>query len=167
MAELFPETKFIWLLRHARKVTESTTKRGWFDENYTFPDKYRGTNTEGWKEYRINGNKAGAVNQVKWKQMTVFEKNCWYWNFWNTKIETAFSKMGNERKFILKLEDLEIEKENIQKFLGVENIIPLEPIHKNKTKKIHKTKEEFWTKEKKDILELYCGNLNSKFYPQQ
>lgn len=164
LAELFPEAKFIWLIRDAKKVTKSTTLRGWFDEDYTFPNKYRGTNLEGWKEYRLSGYKSGIFAQGEWESMSTFEKNCWYWNYWNTKISNSFSKLKNDNKFILKLEDLEFEITNVQRFIGVANAIPLSKVHKNKVKKIHKSKEDFWTIENEEILDYYCGSLNREFY---
>lgn len=163
--ELFPKAKFIWLLRDGKKVVKSTTIRGWYDEKEMILDKYRGKNKEGWEEYRLQGDLCDAISSAVWQQMTAFEKNCWYWAYWNEKIKTQFNSLPKEQKLIVKLEELGDMSMIIQSFLGVKHSQNLELVHTNKAKKKHKNKNVFqWKDMHEQLFHKHCGELYKKYY---
>lgn len=164
LSKLFPGAKFIWLIRNGKKVVESTTKRRWYEPEYRFPTKYWGKNREGWKEFRLQGDRCQKTLKEEWINLSPFEKNCWYWNYWNSKISQQLENVSDDRKYILRLEDIQAKTKEIQKFLNVKKIENLNVVHKNKTKSIHKVEGNFWNEDRKKIFEKYCKDLNNRFY---
>jgi hypothetical protein len=81
LSEILPQAGFIWLIRDGRAVVASTVGRGWFDDHELEgvpPEKYM---KRQWKTHRLNGALCGALSGEEWRQMSVFERNCWYWAY--------------------------------------------------------------------------------------
>ncbi len=109
--EIFPKARFIWLVRNPEAVIRSTFSRGWFDDREF---GYEGRNNLGvekvysgkiYSENRINGFKVKEMELKEWKKLTPFQRNCWYWGYWNKLIFRSLSKDGIDFKLV-KLEEL-------------------------------------------------------------
>jgi len=164
VSELIPNSKFVWLIRDARKVVASTTGRGWFDpqlEKTSKPNRY-GTR-DPWFYYRIHGDKSGDVTEEEWVSMSRFQKNCWYWKYVNEMIKGQFRNLSDHRKFTLRLEDLNSKLNGLQEFLGVENESLI--IKRHNVAQHPKYPFEQWTNREKELFEEMCGQLMNEFYP--
>ncbi|OMP31797.1 sulfotransferase [Mangrovimonas sp. DI 80] len=127
--EIFPKSKFIWLIREAKPTITSMYSRGWFcDREYGYrirKDKCIPALNTG-RNYtigRLDGSKIEGVNltENEWKEMTPFERNCWYWSYWNSVIETQFQSLPNESKLFIRLEDINDKINVILEFLSLPN----------------------------------------------
>lgn len=96
LRDIFPKAKFIWLLRNPVDSVNSMHSRGWFADQDLFPSeqddgidevKYRGLFTL----HRLHADKLGEMSSTKWRSMTAFARNCWYWTYWNKLIETELA----------------------------------------------------------------------------
>ena len=165
LAELFPKAKFLWLIRDAKKVIASCTKRGWYSPDYVYHHTYRGANSEGWNEHRLQGDICGHLSSEEWNSMQPFEKNCWYWNYWNSVIKSSFLDLESDRTHVLKLEkidNLAVQKELLE-FLKVDSFA-LNNVHSNKARNYHNAHDGVWDKESESIFQKNCGALYREFY---
>ena len=165
--EFLPDAKFIWMLRHPQKVIASTYARGWYsdkeneaDSKFFMPYRYHI-----WENYRINGYKAGKFSKEVWERMDAFEKNCWYWSYWNQLIETELLAVKEENKILLYLEKLDSNQtKNICAFLGVEPI-QLEVFRSNQAVTYKPLDWSSLTDTQLTAYEKYCGDSVRKWYP--
>ena len=161
LAELFPLAKFIWLIRDGKKVVNSTHSRGWFGDEYLAKVKF---NKRGWNKWRLNGSKVGVFTNQEWENMSPFERNCWYWSYWNLRIKQQLTKIDSNRWLFIKLENLNQNADKICEFLDIEKT-KFAFSHSNKSKKHHvKTKNKKWTKKQKDEFEKHCASLYNEHY---
>ena len=164
LSQLLPKSKFIWLIRDGRKVVASTVGRGWFDlelERAARPNRF-GTG-DPWFFYRIQGDKCGSITKEEWDAMTRFQKNCWYWDYVNRTIMRQFNDLEEDRKFILRIEDLHNKLKDLLTFLSVKE----EPlaIQRHNIAQHPKYTFEQWAEEEKIWFEKICGDLMNQFYP--
>ena len=104
LAEIFPSAKFIWLIRNLEDFVNSAYPRGWFDNSeFNYPEnnkefkKAQHKPAQYYAAYRVNGFKTGSFTEDQWRSMTAFERNCWYWQYWNRLIEKQLSKLDSSR----------------------------------------------------------------------
>lgn len=162
--ELFPSSKFIWLLRDGRDVVASAVNRSWFSEK----DVENGSPTgieyrERWNYYRLNGGKSGFFDTDEWEQLSPFERNCWYWYYVNDHIERSLAALPQNRWICVALENLMSELDRIFAFLGVERIEVNVP-HRNKAQTRPRYYNE-WTSAEMETFARWCGNMMNKMYP--
>ena len=177
LQEIFPQAKFIWLIRRAEDFVSSAYGRRWFDEyEYTYPkpvfshdvsnditlfDKYRLP----YSRYRLNGYLAGIFSKEEWLKMGCFERCCWYWNYWNTVIENHFREIPRSMKLFVRLEELESAQTEIFSFLGVD----INQINTEQTNKAYYPvlKQEKWTFEQRNVFNNWCAEGMNKWYGKQ
>ncbi len=172
IAELMPSSRFIWLIRDGRDVVASTYARRWFDKDIenregspTSPNKFLCR----WMYYRIDGAKCGVFSQAEWDEMSVFEKNCWYWSYVNSSIEKQLQQLPGWRWYTIKLEEIEDKVSSLLNFLGVE----FEPLTIPKLNAFkpnvnwYKTQKHWYDWEEREKLAFikYCGKEMDKWYP--
>lgn len=124
LSELFPKAKFVWVIRDPKEAVQSTYSRGWFDDReFNYPLR-KDLNVDSvyspkiYSDNRINGFRAGEFSESEWMEMTPFERNCWYWTFWNKKIMDDLSKLPEDRQFKVKLSELGNQLKSLSEFLG-------------------------------------------------
>jgi len=119
--EVSPECKFIWLIRNGKDVVASTHGWKWFSEEEKKKGEFYGGGRDDvyqWYYYRLNGGICDpSISSERWEGMSAFEKNCWYWNFINTRIRKQLEKLQKARYLIIKLEELHERQNDIFKFL--------------------------------------------------
>lgn len=169
LIKMFPQAKFIWLIREPSNFISSSYPRGWFDNSeFGYPKndeefmQKEVTPSHFDASHRTNGYLANEMSETEWKQMTAFERNCWYWKFWNNYIETELSKINSENWIRIKLEKLNDQISIIQKFLGLSEIV-LEP-EKVNVASYKKTPKQEWTSEMQLIFERHCRGGILKWY---
>ena len=125
--ELFPNAKFIHVVRDGRKVVSSfynklrdecyddkSTKilKSWIER----PDKYREPPHE--KKYWWNIENKESMNYVNFINYDQFQRICYHWREVNRVIENNFVKINESRKLILRLEDLITNKSKLKTMLN-------------------------------------------------
>ena len=161
LAEVFPNAKFIWLIRRADSFLNSSYPRGWYDNSeFGYPPNMNeffsknATPSEFDAAHRINGFLVGEIEENTWKKMSAFERNCWYWSYWNNLIEKELSLLPGSRSIQLKLHELSSKTKEVQYFLGLPNIeIKTEKVNAARYKKL--TRKD-WTHEMENIYLQHC-----------
>ena len=122
--QIFPDSKFIWLIREPSAAVNSTWSRGWFDDRELAIDGYPKEHFELYRhffsDYRPQAHLCGEMSKEEWVSMSSFARNCWYWTYWNNMIKEAFSSIPKENQLKVRLEDFDESLGKIQDFLGVE-----------------------------------------------
>jgi len=159
--KLFPKAKFIWMIRNGKDVVSSIYGRDWYWPEHKNDTELFNPNHRTWDNYRIDGDKVGQFTTKEWNNMTRFEKNCWYWVYWNDLIEDFFKVLPEEQKLMIKLEDFNQNIDNIQNFLNVEPV-------KIQTQKINKAyyvvkSHNQWDEAQKIAFEKICGPTLTKW----
>lgn len=155
--ELMPHAKFIWLVRDGRDVVASAFARGWFSnsEYNRDEDNYL---LKIWKKYRLNGAKCGIFSEQEWGRFSVFERCCWYWDYVNNTIESALSLIPQNQKLRISLNELPGKYADIQRFLGIDDVVSIANIVANQAKMGDTpVTENQWSEEQKNIFNDRCG----------
>lgn len=172
LAELFPEAKFIWLIRKASSVVNSTFSRGWFSDNDLSFIKNEHYSDELEKDkffnfytyYRLQGDKTGEFLSEQWESMSSFERNCWYWAYWNRLIEKQLTQLPDNKWLMVKLEELDTAFEKIINFLGCRKF-EFKTMKANEALPSYKLiKKSSWKKEENNAYEKWCNPLMEKWY---
>ena len=164
LAQIFPKAKFVWLIRNLEEFVNSAYPRGWFDNSeFSYPtnslefQRPKHKPAKYYAAYRVNGSKTGEVSETVWKSMTAFERNCWYWRFWNKLIEKQLKELESNRFITVNLKDLSSKLDHIQEFIGV---APEElEVKKYNQAFYKKLTTEDWNKEMKEISKKYTTDF--------
>lgn len=157
LKDLFPDAKFIHLIRDGRKTIRSMFAKNWFSEQDFEINKQQ------WAEYRLNGFLTGAVSEEKWyKEWTAFERCCWYWQHLNRVI---YESLKDDKNFyLIKLEEMDDKMPEIFNFLELEKI-SLEFKRFNSVSKKNKIRYNFeWDINKENAFLEIAGEIQRKFY---
>ena len=119
---VFPNAKFVHLIRNPIDFTISAIKKGWY------------VNDSIWEDGRIK-----HKNSDKWNSMTQLEKLAWYWSENNRHIEDFKSILKPEQIFTIKFEDLISDEESLAELVNFSGI-PYRSININDLKNIQKKK---------------------------
>lgn len=166
--DLFPQAKFLWLIRDGIDVVASTYARGWFGENEYKPTADGGSRKLGiFHEFRLVGHLADPrLDEPAWKAMSTFERNCWYWSFWNSEIRRAFGVIDDSKLKILRLEDFEQKTDELSDWLGVRSQSLESGIH-NRAKSYKPYSMESWSDSERGEFWKWCRELMGEFYPNR
>jgi hypothetical protein len=159
--ELFPASKFIWLVRSADRVVASSVGRGW----------YSGLDHPVWKrigpywhDHRLCGDRTGHFSTEEWQQMSPFEKNCWYWQYVNQTIKDDLSPLPSERRMLIRLEDLSKEASQVLDFLNVPAMGL--PTSVRNAAFYKKYTARMWDDDDQQVFWKWCGPLMRELYPE-
>jgi len=164
LADIFPKSKFIWINRNANDFVNSAYSRGWFDDSefgYSRRSDISVTSLYSSKIYsdnRINGYKCGQFDEETWKNMTPFQRNCWYWQYWNETIENQLLNLDQSR--VLKTK---IEKINANEIFDFLKISTLESIIKTENRAKYEKIPCFTNQQLRDI-DSYCKIGMGRWY---
>lgn len=167
--KIFPEAKFIWLLRGASSFINSAYPRGWFyNREFGYPENEdeffiaRSRPSKLHAAHRPNGNLLGCFSKNEWRTMTAFERNCWYWTYWNELIERDLKNLPSNKWIQIKLEELSERTEMISNFIGLNcDINKVEVTNQAYYKKISKND---WNSEMNEIYNYHCNRAMIKWY---
>jgi hypothetical protein len=179
---MIPSCRFIWLIRDGRKVVASCYARGWFhstdeskeepvDEALPYnhmplatvkPDPTSNDLAARHIYYRLNAAKCGLIAENKWKCMSPFERNCWYWSYVNQRIEECLFSVSDDRFLFMRLEDIQYKKKEMFQFLEV-------PLVEFQLPKLNAARTDVlswkdWDKEKRYSFEQWCGKDMDRWY---
>lgn len=165
ITEYLPSSKFIWLIRDGRNVVSSTFARSWFsEEEHDLGSPTSENFTLRWMYYRLNGYLCGEFSEHEWEGVSVFERNCWYWNYINRKIDTALSSLSPDKRLMIRVEELGERVENIWDFLGVKPFKTYSIPRMNIAKHVLQPWDQ-WGTDKVEAFEQYCSGGMSQWYP--
>jgi acetyltransferase-like isoleucine patch superfamily enzyme len=167
--EQFPEAKFIWLLRKADDFVASSYARGWFDDReFGYPYR-KDISVEKihcdrfFSDFRLNGYKIGQFLENEWIKTTPFERNCWYWGYWNELIEKQLENIPSSQKMVIHLENLRTDMLRVTSFL---NICSFDFVIKKNNLAKYQHYEE-WTDKDRLVYQKYCGKGMKKWYGER
>ena len=151
-----PKAKFIWLIRDGRDVVASTYARGWFsDDEYDIEEEPYSLKI--WKKYRLHGGKSKAFNNKEWSNITLFERNCWYWAYVNQTIDDALTSIPQQQQIKLTLDELNNGYNKLFNFLNVTHL----PIKNMVTNKSRPNEDPFnknqWSQNYENMFIQHCG----------
>jgi hypothetical protein len=158
LQRLFPDARYVWLLRDGRDAVASMYYRGWYD-----PAQTRVADV--WHKGRLLGNRTGDYSDVDWERLTRFEKCCWIWKKYNLIIEQRLSEMPAHRWKKIYLESLKRSLDDLAGFLDLQ---------KPATVLVEKTNIAMqpvvawreWTPEQHTQFKVVCGEAMDRWYPQ-
>ena len=160
-----PSSKFIWLIRDGRNVVSSTFARGWFSQGEQNLGNPTSENiTLRWMYYRVNGHLCGDFSEREWENMSVFERNCWYWNYVNRKIANDLTSFSPEKWLMVRIEELYRKVNEIWDFLGVDTFNEYSIPTMNIAKHVLHPWDQ-WENEKMEVFEQYCSDGMDQWYP--
>lgn len=169
LAELFPQAKFLWLIRSADSFVNSSYPRGWFrnsefgygeNKEEFFPQLARPSDFDA--AHRTNGYLLEIFTEEEWKSMTAFERNCWYWTYWNTMIENELSKIDASRSKMIRLNQLNEKTPEILNFLNLSSVeLETKKTNKAKYKKIGR---QDWNEKMETIYEKWCTEKMNQWF---
>ncbi len=168
---LFPNAKFLWVLRDGRDFVNSAYPRGWFrNSEYGYkPNRNEFIDSKAVPSQmhafnRLNGFKLGLFTEDKWKNMSAFERCCWYWNYWNIKIENDLKNVPDNQKLTMKLEDISSQKSKLSEFLEIESDFNFEVTNKASYTRLETSD---WTSEMQGLFRAHCNESMNKWYPSR
>ncbi|NBC57057.1 MAG: hypothetical protein GVY05_02065 [Bacteroidetes bacterium] len=155
LTEIFPNPKFIWLVRNPKTFLHSAASRGWFlEEKNNFHKNKLLINSGGniFATYRPTGSDVGQFSVSEWTLMSQEEKILWYWNYWNSTIEYELKTVSETNKILFKMEKLKYEVNKIYSFLNLE---PKKEISVKKTNKVKKNDYKNYVESKSIIYDFF------------
>ncbi|RJO61117.1 hypothetical protein C4544_03660 [candidate division WS5 bacterium] len=156
--QVFPEGKYIWLIRDGRDVAASMYYRRWFDpEDLKVPNSY--------KRARLQGDLTGDFSPSEWQAMSRFAKCCWLWKKYNLIIESHLKGIDQEKWMSVRLDRLKLTLPDIAKFLGLineTNVI----VERLNVAYQSVTYWERWNIEERKTFESICGEVMDKWFPE-
>lgn len=168
---LFPNAKFLWLLRRADSFVNSAYPRGWFANSefgYQEPHpreffKKQALPSAFDAYHRTNGCKCGVMSEIEWRSMTAFERNCWYWTYWNSMIEGHFADLDPNRTMMVRLEELDKRLAEVFSFIGLKKTVQIASKRTNEAK--YKTLgRDQWNMEMEHLYEKWCASSMKKWF---
>ncbi|MDH5682455.1 MAG: sulfotransferase, partial [Spirochaetota bacterium] len=111
LREVFPEARYVWLIRNAMDVVASTMQKQWYTGHSENNDNYENCSEieKDWIDGRIRGDLCGEMSPEEWENMSRFAKCCWYWSYVNRVIKRELSGLGQSKHYVLLLEDIDEE----------------------------------------------------------
>jgi glycosyltransferase involved in cell wall biosynthesis len=168
LTEVFPDAKFIWLIRNGLDVVASIYSRQWYTGHSTNHSRYEDCPPieKEWIDGRIMGDLCGDVAPAKWKSMDPFARCCWYWAYTNRIIENDLNKFVTiNNSTIVRLEEIDRDLTGVIDWLGLS--IPLKmkvQRHNRAHYKLHTWQK--WSKSERQTFLYWCGPSMDRLYPE-
>lgn len=166
LVELFPEARFLWLIRNGLDFVASAEQKRWYmrESEDGVPYEQCSSTVQDWIDGRIEGDRCGELNSMRWNEMSHFERCCWYWNYVNTVIEDDLEQYASRSYARLRLEDINTDLSRVLSKIGLNHLIAPAPARHNTAvnQPYHWTD---WTEKERQIFENWCGETMDSVYP--
>jgi hypothetical protein len=118
LAKVFPQAKFIHLVRDGRKVASS------FFYKLNIFDDHGAQALYDWMLGKEKEMPPRTENywQLAYNEPDCFKRICWHWSESNTNILNMLVNVKQEQKLFIRLEDLASDKETMTRFLSFLNV---------------------------------------------
>jgi hypothetical protein len=95
--------------------------------------------------------------------MSVFARNCWYWGYLNEHIECELSKLPDSRWTMIRLHELDVQRDRLFHFLGVAPA----PVNVRRLNVSTATTVPWarWSTLQQADFERWCGPGMDRWYP--
>ena len=166
LAQLFPDARFIWLVRNGMDVVASTYQKQWYTGHSENHERYEDSNAieRAWIDGRVRGDRVGEMSEAEWEALDRFERCCWYWGYVNRVIDEDLQRHASGRFYTLRLEDLERELAKLIDWMGFNVPDPPGVTRDNIAKRVpcHWTQ---WSAEQREAFGRQCGTGMDRFFP--
>lgn len=163
LADIWPDAKFVWLLRNGRDVVASAMQKQWYSGHSAAYNRYEDATPtqQAWIDGRLRGDKLGDMRTAEWEALSRFGKCCWYWHAVNRLIETDLAAAGIE-PFLLRLETLPEQVDALLAWLGTAAQPP--EIPQANTAKRPPYHWSHWSEAERALFEQLCGAQMDRWY---
>jgi hypothetical protein len=163
LVEIWPEARFVWLLRNGRDVVASAMQKQWYTGYSAAYDRYEDATPtqQAWIDGRLRGDRLGDMRAADWEALPRFGKCCWYWHAVNRLIEADLASAGVE-PFVLKLETLPDQALDLLAWLGITARSP--EIPQANTAKRPPYHWSNWSAGERALFEQFCGAQMDGWY---
>lgn len=175
LADAFPDSRFIWLIRDGREVVASTHfARQWYTPVGELVDVRKNlaksSRPKEWIWYRLRGDLLNDMSTQEWESMSRFEQNCWLWYRTNEIIRGHLDLLPEERWMLVKLENLYEQLHDICSLVGIEHPQHTERIRYNPSgiRPDSRAMPKYWTEwsaQERSLFEKWCGGMMAQWYP--
>ncbi|MFT5202296.1 MAG: hypothetical protein ACI9C1_001684 [Candidatus Aldehydirespiratoraceae bacterium] len=165
IADVFPSSQFVWLVRDGREVVSSGFQRGWFDH---------AADTV-WERFRLRGDRLGEVPESEWSAWSPFHRVCWLWARTNEIIREDLAVLDADRHRMLRLEDLSAQIGEVSDFLGAAPADWVVPrlnqrgaghVDESQANQVaHRWEPSNWGAAEHEVFDEVCGSLMDELYP--
>lgn len=166
LAEVFPEARYIWLMRNGLDVVASAFSKQWYTRHSSKIVPYEDCNAlqKAWIDGRIEGDRCGDVSAHEWNQMDRFSRCCWYWSYMNRIIEADLQIVAVNHSYAIRLETLDSDLQSLLKWMGLKAaLLPAAKRHNTGVREPYHWSQ--WTPAERAAFEHWCGGLMDRFYP--
>ncbi len=167
IVQVFPEARFIWLLRNGLDVVGSTMQKQWYTGHSENHDRYEDCPPlqQAWIDGRIAADRCGEMSADEWEATGRFEKCCWYWDFVNRVIDEDLHKHAPDRFMLVRLEELDRRLPEITRWMNVKATVQPAAPHSNKARRQPYVLAD-WSQDDRETFVRRCGELMDRYYPQ-
>jgi len=154
---VFPDCRFIWLLRDGRDVVASMFHRGWYDPEI---DPVR---RPLWHQARLRGDETGDFTTADWEELSRFGRCCWLWRKYNDIIEAFLATIDRTRWKQVRLDRLKAALPELSQFLGLKGA--------GRVKKLNTAKQPVvywhdWNAADRQLFNDLCGGAMDQWFPE-
>jgi len=174
LAQAFPDSRFIWLVRDGRDVVASTHfARQWYKPIGELGHRKHLAHSlklKEWIWYRLRGDLTGDMATREWELLSRFEKNCWYWARTNEIIQGHLARLPQERWMPLKLVELFDRLPQVCHFVGIQVPVDIEQVRYNasvgkRALAVESNRWPNWSAEQRAAFERQCQGMMDQLYP--
>lgn len=165
-ADIFPEARFIWLIRNGLDVVASAYQKQWYSGHSENHDRYEDCPPveRQWIDWRIRGDLSGEMTEQEWEALSRFGKCCWYWGYVNRTIEKDIAGLSGDRRFFLRLENLDGTLPELLDWIGVAGRASIQAPRRNMALRVP-YHWSGWSGEEKGLFDRFCGDVMDRHYP--
>lgn len=158
LRDLFPDAKYLWLLRDGRDSVASMYYRHWYDDVYP-------RHSVKWRRARLHGDRTGDFTPAQWAGMGRFERCCWVWKKYNLLAEEAITGLPEGRGQAVRLDLLGTELLRLCRFLGI-GFDPAVRIEQLNVARQPVSYWERWSPNRRRAFEQHCGPEMDRWFPE-
>jgi hypothetical protein len=158
LCEVFPQCKFVWIIRDGRDQVASTFCRGWYDPEVD-PER-----NPLWSQARLWGDRTGDFAEEEWKAMTPFQRCCWQWKKYNRIAEQELTRLSADRWCRVRLDQLKATLPGVGAFLGLRKI-------NTGVEKLNVANQpvdywQSWSQPQREQFEAICDREMDEWFPE-
>jgi hypothetical protein len=166
LAEVFPEARYIWLVRNGLDVVASAFQKQWYSGRSAKNKRYEDCSPleKAWIDGRVEGDRCGEMTPDEWAKLDRFSRCCWYWGYINRVIENDLKTYAHDKYFFLRLEDINEQMPDLIDWMGLKVMKAPAVRQHNIAKRIpyHWTG---WNDGEMKSFDKWGGDLMDKYYP--
>jgi Sulfotransferase family len=160
LAEAFPSTRVIWLIRDGRDVVASMVRRRIYHPHEV---EIRVPSARQWARTRLQADRVGDLSADAWGKLDAFGRCCWLWSYTHRVIGHDLASL--DLSWIrTPLEELADRRSELAAFCGLpQGAIPTVP-HSNRSTRAPQ-RWHVWSKRQRELFRELCGPVMDELYP--